>query len=169
MTPRQARQPSVSHQLGEDRVRQQDAAVREGNSPVADRHQTGRDVTVDVGGARPRRGKVALEPIERDALREPQPEDEALARNLALVDTVTSIAAAKDCTPAQLALAWVLAQGTDIVPIPGTKRRKYLNENLAALDIALGPEDLAAIEAAFPRAGIRGERYAPVMMALSGR
>jgi aryl-alcohol dehydrogenase-like predicted oxidoreductase len=99
----------------------------------------------------------------------PRFQGENFARNLALVDTITSIAAAKDCTPAQLALAWVLAQGTDIVPIPGTKRRKYLNENLAALDIDLAPRDLAAIEAAFPRAGIRGERYAPVMMALSGR
>jgi aryl-alcohol dehydrogenase-like predicted oxidoreductase len=99
----------------------------------------------------------------------PRFQGENFARNLALVDTVTAIAAAKDCTPAQLALAWVLAQGIDIVPIPGTKRRKYLNENLAAIDIELAPDDLAAIETAFPRAGIRGERYPAAMMALSGR
>ena len=99
----------------------------------------------------------------------PRFQGENFARNLALVDTVTSIAAAKDCTPAQLALAWVLAQGPDIVPIPGTKRRKYLNENLAALDIDLTAQDLAAIETAFPRAGIGGERYSAAMMALTGR
>jgi aryl-alcohol dehydrogenase-like predicted oxidoreductase len=99
----------------------------------------------------------------------PRFQGENFARNLALVDTVTSIAAAKDCTPAQLALAWVLAQGADIVPIPGTKRRKYLNENLGALDIDLTAQDLAAIEAAFPRAGISGERYLPGMLALAGR
>ena len=99
----------------------------------------------------------------------PRFQGENFARNLALVDTVTAIAASKDCTPAQLALAWVLAQGPDIVPIPGTKRRKYLNENLGALDVDLTARDLAAIEAAFPRAAIGGERYAAAMMALTGR
>ena len=99
----------------------------------------------------------------------PRFQGENFARNLALVDTVTAIATAKDCTPAQLALAWVLAQGPDIVPIPGTKRRKYLNENLGALDIDLTAQDLAAIETAFPRAAIGGERYAAAMMALTGR
>jgi len=99
----------------------------------------------------------------------PRFQGENFARNLTLVDTVTEIAAAKGCTPAQLALAWVLAQGIDIVPIPGTKRRKYLNENLAAVDIDLAPEDLAAIETAFPRSGIRGDRYSAAMMALTGR
>ena len=99
----------------------------------------------------------------------PRFQGENFARNLALVDTVTAIAKDKDCTPAQLALAWVLAQGSDIVPIPGTKRRKYLNENLAAPDIDLSDADLDAIEAAFPRAGVRGERYTAAMMALTGR
>src|SRR4029079_13755977 len=80
----------------------------------------------------------------------PRFQGENFARNLALVDTVTAIAKDKDCTPAQLALAWVLAQRGDIVPIPGTKRRKYLNENLAAPDIELSDADLDAIEAAFP-------------------
>ena len=99
----------------------------------------------------------------------PRFQGENFARNLALVDTITAIAKDKDCTPAQLALAWVLAQGGDIVPIPGTKRRKYLNENLAAPDIELSDADLDAIEAAFPRAGVRGERYTAAMMALTGR
>jgi aryl-alcohol dehydrogenase-like predicted oxidoreductase len=91
------------------------------------------------------------------------------ARNLALVDTVTAIAALKGCTPAQLALAWVLAQGDDIVPIPGTKRRTYLDENIGALQIELMPEDLGAIEDAFPRTGVQGARYPAAMMALTGR
>jgi len=99
----------------------------------------------------------------------PRFQGENFARNLALVDTVTAIAKEKHCTPAQLALAWVLAQGDDVVPIPGTKRRKYLDENLGALDVELTEDDRAAIEAAFPRAEVRGERYAPVMMALTGR
>jgi aryl-alcohol dehydrogenase-like predicted oxidoreductase len=99
----------------------------------------------------------------------PRFQGDNFARNLALVDTVTAIARDKDCTPAQLALAWVLAQGDDIVPIPGTKRRRYLNENLAALAIELSDADLTRIEAAFPRAAIHGERYSPAMMGLSGR
>ena len=99
----------------------------------------------------------------------PRFQGENFARNLALVDTVTRIAREKDATPAQLALAWVLAQGDDIVPIPGTKRRKYLDENIGALRLELTADDLAAIEAAFPRAGVRGSRYAEAMMALTGR
>ena len=99
----------------------------------------------------------------------PRSQGENFARNLALVDTITEIAAEKGCTPAQLALAWVLAKGNDIVPIPGTKRRKYLDENLGALQIELSDRDLAAIEAAFPKAAIRGERYPAAMMALTDR
>jgi len=99
----------------------------------------------------------------------PRFQGENFARNLALVDTVTAIAREKGVTPAQLALAWVLAQGDDIVPIPGTKRRKYLNENVGALAVELTPDDLAAIEAAFPRAAIHGSRYPAAMMALSAR
>jgi aryl-alcohol dehydrogenase-like predicted oxidoreductase len=78
-------------------------------------------------------------------------------RNLELVRAVQEIAADKGCTPSQLALAWVLAQGDDIVPIPGTKRRGYLEENIAALDVELTPGDLERIEAAVPRAV--GDRY----------
>ena len=65
----------------------------------------------------------------------------------------------KRCTPAQLALAWVLAHGDDIVPIPGTKRRKYLDENIGALDVRLTPEDIAKIDAVFPVGAAVGDRY----------
>jgi len=81
------------------------------------------------------------------------------ARNLGLVDTVRELATAKGCTAAQLALAWVLAQGEHIVPIPGTKRVKYLDENLAATDVVLSKEDVAAIDDVFPRDIASGPRY----------
>ncbi|MEP6730216.1 MAG: aldo/keto reductase [bacterium] len=80
-------------------------------------------------------------------------------RNLALVERVRAMAARKGCTPAQLALAWVLAQGHDIVPIPGTKRRKYLEENISALDVKLDARDLADLDTAFPRDVASGARY----------
>ena len=79
--------------------------------------------------------------------------------NLALVDIVRRLASAKGCTAAQLALAWVLAQGNSVVPIPGTKRVKYLDENLDALDIALSAGELASIDAAFPLDVAAGARY----------
>jgi len=82
---------------------------------------------------------------------------ENLERNLRLVEKVREIAAEKGCTPGQLALAWVLAQGDDVVPIPGTKRRTYLEENLAAVDVQLTAEDLARIDAEVPAAA--GDRY----------
>ncbi|MDB6155062.1 MAG: aldo/keto reductase [Chthoniobacteraceae bacterium] len=81
-------------------------------------------------------------------------------RNLDLVKSVEALAIQKGCTPAQLALAWVLAQGNDIVPIPGTKRREYLEENLAALDITLTAADLHRIDEAFPKGASAGTRYA---------
>jgi aryl-alcohol dehydrogenase-like predicted oxidoreductase len=81
------------------------------------------------------------------------------ARNLALVDTVRQLAEAKGVTPSQLALAWLLAQGDDVVPIPGTKRRRYLAENLAAPDIRLTAEELDRIESVFPAGVAAGERY----------
>jgi aryl-alcohol dehydrogenase-like predicted oxidoreductase len=81
-------------------------------------------------------------------------------RNLDLVARVEEIAREKGCTPAQLALAWVLAQGPDIVPIPGTKRRKYLDENLGALEVALEAGDLRRIDDAFPKGAAAGTRYA---------
>lgn len=88
------------------------------------------------------------------------------AKNLELVDKVRELAKDKGCTPAQLALAWVLAQGGHIVPIPGTKRIKYLDENLGALDVSLDVADLAAIDEIFPRDVATGSRYQASMMAL---
>jgi aryl-alcohol dehydrogenase-like predicted oxidoreductase len=95
----------------------------------------------------------------------PRFQGENLARNLALVERVRKLAEEKGATPAQLAIAWVLARGDDIVPIPGTKRRRYLEENLGALELRLGPEDLAAIEEAAPPEEIAGARYNPTHMA----
>ncbi|MDU6410395.1 MAG: aldo/keto reductase [Yersiniaceae bacterium] len=84
---------------------------------------------------------------------------ENFSRNLALVEKVKTLAQEKGVTPAQLALAWVLAQGEHIVPIPGTKRRRYLEENIAALDVTLHHSELAAIEAIFPYHAAAGGRY----------
>ncbi len=80
-------------------------------------------------------------------------------RNLALVDRVRELATEKGCTPGQLALAWVLARGEDVVPIPGTKRRTFLEENLAAADVVLDPVDLASIDEVFPADQSFGDRY----------
>jgi aryl-alcohol dehydrogenase-like predicted oxidoreductase len=87
------------------------------------------------------------------------------ARNLALVDQVKAIAADKGCSPAQLALAWVLAQGKDVLAIPGTRKRSRLDENLGALDVVLSQDELAAIDAVFPPQAAAGERYAAASMA----
>jgi aryl-alcohol dehydrogenase-like predicted oxidoreductase len=80
-------------------------------------------------------------------------------KNLELVSRVEKMAAEKHCTPAQLALAWVLAKGESVVPIPGTKRRKYLDENIAALDISLNASDLARLNEIAPRGIAAGARY----------
>ena len=90
---------------------------------------------------------------------------ENFARNLELVERVRELAERKGVTPSQLAIAWVLAQGDDVVPIPGTKRRSYLEENLGTLDVELTAEDLAAIEQVTPRGSAAGERYTPENMA----
>lgn len=79
--------------------------------------------------------------------------------NQRIVQSVRLLAAHKGCTPAQLALAWLLAQGDDVIPIPGTKRIRYLNENLGALDVVLDEDDKTAIAAAFPTGSAWGERY----------
>lgn len=89
----------------------------------------------------------------------PRFQGENFARNLKVVDEVILIAREKGVTPSQLALAWVLARGRDIVPIPGTKRRKYLEENAAAAEIHLSERDLARIEAVAPKGFASGERY----------
>jgi aryl-alcohol dehydrogenase-like predicted oxidoreductase len=87
-------------------------------------------------------------------------------KNLDLVRRVEEMAKQKGCKPSQLALAWVLAQGDDIVPIPGTKRRKYLEENVGALNLQLTPEDLRRIDEVFPRDATAGARYPEHMMQL---
>jgi aryl-alcohol dehydrogenase-like predicted oxidoreductase len=94
----------------------------------------------------------------------PRFQGENFAHNLALVRQVETIARQKHCTPAQLALAWVLAQGNDVIPIPGTKRRSYLEQNAAAVDIRLTPEDLRQIDEAAPRGAASGARYPEQMM-----
>ncbi|HUB28414.1 MAG TPA: aldo/keto reductase [Terracidiphilus sp.] len=99
----------------------------------------------------------------------PRFQGENFRRNLELVEHVRRVARQQGLTPSQLALAWVLAQGDDIVPIPGTKRRKYLEENAAAGEISLAPDVLAMLQDAFPLDAAAGERYAPAMMALISR
>ncbi len=89
----------------------------------------------------------------------PRFQGENFARNLELLDQVLAIAETKGVTPSQLALAWVLAQGPDVVPIPGTRRIANLEENVSALDVELTPADLAAIEAAAPVGAASGDRY----------
>jgi len=97
---------------------------------------------------------------ETDArLRHPRFAAENIAANLKLVDRIKAIAAGKDCTPGQLVLAWLLAQGNDIVPIPGTKRTARLAENIGALSVRLSAADLAAIEQAVPAGAVAGLRY----------
>jgi aryl-alcohol dehydrogenase-like predicted oxidoreductase len=97
---------------------------------------------------------------------QPRFQGDNFAHNLALVAQVEAMAARKGCTAAQLALAWVLAQGPDIIPIPGTRRIKNFDENLGALQVKLTPADLAAIEQVFPADAVAGTRYPEQMMAL---
>lgn len=94
----------------------------------------------------------------------PRFQGENFTRNLELVGRVKKIAEEKGCTPAQLALAWVLAQGRDVIPIPGTKRRSYLEQNAAAMDLTLTQKDLRRIEAVAPRGAAKGSRYPEEMM-----
>src|SRR5262249_32890105 len=94
---------------------------------------------------------------------------ENFQRNVDLASRIAQMARSKGCTASQLALAWVLAQGEDIVPIPGTKRVKYLEENLGALDVHLTDADLAQIEEISPRSAVAGPRYPENMMQLVGR
>ncbi len=90
----------------------------------------------------------------------PRFEGENFQRNLDVVAEVDALASQKGCTPGQLAIAWLLAQGDDIVPIPGTKRLSYLQENLGSVDVQLTAEDLASIERVAPRGFAQGDRYA---------
>lgn len=101
------------------------------------------------------------EELDADDFRRSNPrfQGENFARNLALVEKVAELAKQKGVAPSQLALAWVLAQGEHIVPIPGTKRRRYLEENIAAAELTLSAAELAAIEAVFPLQAAAGARY----------
>ncbi len=99
----------------------------------------------------------------------PRFQGENFQQNLELVARVTEMAREKNCTPAQLALAWVLAHGENIVPIPGTKRRKYLRENLGTLDVTLTIGDLERIDEIMPRNAAAGSRYPEAMMKLLGK
>ncbi|KAB7630239.1 aldo/keto reductase [Stenotrophomonas rhizophila] len=99
----------------------------------------------------------------------PRFQGENFDRNLALVDAVTAMAKTQGVSPGQLALAWVLAQGEDLVPIPGTKRLAYLEENLGALQVQLSADALARIDAIFPAHAAAGPRYAPAAMATLNR
>jgi aryl-alcohol dehydrogenase-like predicted oxidoreductase len=112
-----------------------------------------------------------FEDLPEDDYRRSSPrfEGENFQRNLALVKQVEEIAREKKCTPAQLALAWVLAQGNDIVPIPGTKRRKYLQENIGALEVALTNKDLARIDEVAPHEAVAGARYPDWAMGMVNR
>ena len=99
----------------------------------------------------------------------PRFQGENFDKNLGLVRRIEEIGAEKGCTPAQLALAWVLAQGPDIVPIPGTKRRKYLEENIAAPEVEITPEDLRRIDELAPKGAAAGTRYSEAGMAAVNR
>ena len=112
-------------------------------------------------------GKIKrFEDLPEDDYRRTSPrfQGENFQRNLDLIARVSEIAREKRCTPAQLALAWVLAQGDDIVPIPGTKHRNYLQENIGALDVDLTGEDLARIDEVAPKGAAAGLRYPEAMM-----
>jgi aryl-alcohol dehydrogenase-like predicted oxidoreductase len=99
-------------------------------------------------------------------LNDPRYSEENFDRNMEIVEVVKGIAARHAVSPAQIALAWLLAQGDDIVPIPGSKRRATLENSMAAVDVTLTPDDLAAIDRAAPRGGTAGPRYGERMMAM---
>ncbi len=122
-------------------------------SPLGRGFLTGRITSVD---------DLADDDFRRNS---PRFQGDNFQRNLDLVAAVRTMAAEKRCTPSQLALAWILAQGNDVVPIPGTKRVMYLEENVGALDVRLSAKDLAALEAAFPRDVAAGPRYTAAGMA----
>jgi aryl-alcohol dehydrogenase-like predicted oxidoreductase len=99
----------------------------------------------------------------------PRFQGENFHKNLDLVEKVAALAKQKGCTPGQLALAWVMAQGDDVIPIPGTKRMKYLEENVAALNVKLSADELAALDAILPPGVASGMRYPEHGMAALNR
>jgi aryl-alcohol dehydrogenase-like predicted oxidoreductase len=109
-----------------------------------------------------------FEDLEADDYRRfsPRFQGDNFQKNLDLVKEVEEIARDKNCQPSQLALAWVLAQGGDIVPIPGTKRRKYIEENAASVDLELTSDDMRRLNQVFPSGAASGERYSEQMMSL---
>ena len=114
--------------------------------------------------------KPAEEYPEGDYRRgDPRLQGENFAENMRIVEAVRAVAAEKGATPGQVALAWLLHQGEDVVPIPGTKRRAYLEENVAAADLRLSEADLARIDAAAPPGVTAGPRYGERLMALLDR
>ncbi len=114
-------------------------------------------------------GAVAVDALDDKDWRKTNPRfsEENAAKNGALVEIVQRVATRTGATPAQIALAWVLAQGTDIVPIPGTKRVKYLEDNVGAIDVVLNASDLAELDAI--KDNVAGDRYTPEMMAMVER
>ncbi len=113
----------------------------------------------------------SIEDFRSDDFRRSSPrfQGENFEKNLELVRHIQALATEKGCTPSQLALAWVLAQGSDIVPIPGTKRRQYLEENIAAIDVTLTPDDLGRIDEVAPKGAAAGDRYPAESMKAVGR
>jgi aryl-alcohol dehydrogenase-like predicted oxidoreductase len=99
----------------------------------------------------------------------PRFQGENFQKNLDLVRSIEAMAKSKGCSPSQLALAWVLAQGTDIVPIPGTKRMGFLEDNLGALNVTLTAADLSRIDAVLPAGSASGDRYPAQSMQAVGR
>ncbi|MDE2572992.1 MAG: aldo/keto reductase [bacterium] len=113
----------------------------------------------------------SLDDLDADDFRRSSPRFQGanFAKNLELVDHLEALARRKGVTTGQLALAWLLAQGGDIVPIPGTKRRAYVEENAAAVEVAMTADELARIDELTPRGSVAGERYAPAAMAAVNR
>ena len=113
----------------------------------------------------------SIEDFRSDDFRRTSPrfQGENFEKNLELVRHIQALAAEKGCTPSQLALAWVMAQGDDMVPIPGTKRREFLEENVGAINVSLTPQDLARIDEIAPKGAAAGDRYAAESMKLLGR
>jgi len=107
--------------------------------------------------------------LPASSLTNPRFAEAALQSNLKVVEAVKDLAAREGCSPAQFALAWVLAQGNDMIPIPGTKRVRYLEDNMGALAVNLTPDDLKETDERIRGVSVAGDRYTPEMMAIVNR